>query len=89
MAVIDSVRPRLGIFYTDMAKDAEIQGMIDAATLYFKGAGWDIGSAPDALAIEAIVLYCKMAQSTDPAQLTNHPVLLSFIAQGRAVITDA
>ena len=83
MALIDDVRPRLGVFYSDPAKDAEIQSMIDGATLYFKGAGWDI-STPDALAVEAVTLYCKMAQSTDPAQLTNHPVLISFIVQGRA-----
>lgn len=84
MALLDNVKPRLGIFYSDPVKDAEIQSMIDAATLYFKGAGWDIGGNPDALAAEAVALYCKMAQSTDPAQLTNHPVLTSFIAQGRA-----
>lgn len=88
MALIDTVKPRLGVFYSDAAKNAEIQSMIDGATLYFKGAGWDI-SIPDALAVEAVVLYCKMAQSTDPSQLTNHPVLLSFIAQGRAVVPGA
>lgn len=88
MALIDDVKPRLGVFYSDALKDAEIQSMIDGAALYFRGAGWDI-STPDALAVEAVVLYCKMAQSTDPALLTNHPVLLSFIAQGRAVVADA
>mgnify|MGYP001045169993 CR=1 FL=1 len=82
MALLDDVKRRLGVFYSEAEKDAEIQQMIDAATEYFKGAGWDI-SAPSSLATEAVVLYCKMAQSTDPAQLTNHPVLLSFIAQGR------
>lgn len=88
MALLDQVKPRLGVFYSEANKDAEIQGMIDGATAYFKGAGWDI-STPDALAAEAVVLYCKMAQSTDPAQLINHPVLLSFITQGRAVVPDA
>lgn len=89
MALIDSVRPRLGVFYSDPQKDAEIQTMIDGAVLYFRGAGWEVGSHPNALAVEAVALYCKMAQSTDPAQFTNHPVLLSFIAQGRAVVPDA
>ncbi len=87
MSLLTDVKPRLGVFYSEANKDAEIQGMIDGATQYFKGAGWDI-STPDALAVEAVVLYCKMAQSTDPAQLTNHPVLLSMIAQGRAVVED-
>ena len=87
MALIDDVKVRLGIYYSDTNKNNEIQGMIDGATAYFKNAGWDI-STPDALALEAVVLYCKMAQSTDPAQLVNHPVLLSFISQGRTVVED-
>ena len=88
MALLDDVKRRLGVFYSEAEKDAEIQQMIDAATEYFKGAGWDIGSAPSSLATEAVVLYCKMAQSTDPAMLVNHPVLLSFIAQSRVVVED-
>lgn len=36
------------------------------------------------LPVEAIVLYCKMAQPTSAFQLTNHPVLTSMIAQGRS-----
>jgi len=82
MALLDLVKPRLGVFYSTTDKNTEIQAMIDGATLYFKNAGWDI-STPDAVAVEAVILYCKMAQSTDPVALTNHPVLLSFIAQGR------
>jgi hypothetical protein len=89
MALLDDVKRRLGVFYSEAEKDAEIQQMIDAATEYFKGAGWKIeSSAPSSLATEAVVLYCKMAQSTDPAQLTNHPVLTSMIAQGRTVVDD-
>lgn len=84
MALLDDVKPRLGVFYSDANKDNEIQGMINGALDFFSGAGWNIDpSAPTPLAIEAIILYCKMAQSTDPSQLTNHPVLISFIAQGR------
>jgi len=82
--MLGKVKPRLGIFYSTPEKDAEVQGMIDAAKLYFKGAGWNIPASPDALAVEAVILYCKMAQSTDPSVLVNHPVLLSYIAQGRA-----
>lgn len=88
MALLEDVKNRLGVYYSEPAKDLEIQGMIDGATAYFAGAGWEIGPSPSALAKEAIILYCKMAQSTDPGQLTNHPVLLSFIAQGRAVVDD-
>lgn len=84
MALIDDVKIRLGVFYSETGKDAEVQGMINAAIEYFKGAGWNI-SAPDIspTGIEAVVLFCKMAQSTDTADFVNHPVLISFIAQGR------
>lgn len=87
MALLEDVKNRLGVYYSEPAKDLEVRGMIDGATAYFAGAGWDI-STPDALALEAVVLYCKMAQSTDPSQLVDHPVLLSFIAQGRVVADD-
>ena len=147
MALLNDVKPRLGVFYSDANKDAEIQKMIDAAQAYFKGAGWNFstllsskkeyetiieGLEADkaaalaeleeeglteeeiaaineniatiesallaaqgelegidvALATDAIILYCKMAQSTDASQLTNHPVLISFIAQNRTVVAD-
>lgn len=87
--LLDQVKPRLGVFYSDANKDAEIQGMIDGAVEFFKGAGWNIDVyMPTALAVEAIILYGKMAQSTDPSQLINHPVLVAFIAQGRAGTAD-
>ena len=85
MALIDTVRPRIGVFYSTPEKDAEVQGMINGALGIFKGGGWVIDPAsPSPEAVEAVILYCKMAQSTDPAMLTNHPVIISLIAQGRA-----
>mgnify|MGYP000896142603 CR=1 FL=1 len=89
MALIDSVRPRIGVFYSTPEKDLEVQGMIDGALGIFRAGGWVINPAsPSPEAVEAVVLYCKMAQSTDPAQLTNHPVIVSLIAQGRAEDTE-
>lgn len=85
MALLKDVKPRIGVYYSDANKDLEVQSMIDGAVAYFKGAGWDV-TVPSPLSLEAVVLYCKMAQSTDPSLLTNHPVLISFIAQGRAVV---
>ena len=82
MALLDDVKIRLGVFYSEANKDFEILQMIEAAQQYFQGAGWDV-SSPSSLGIEAIVLFCKMAQSTDPSLLVNHPVLISFIAQNR------
>lgn len=89
MTLLEKVKPRIGVFYSEENKDAEIQSMINGALEYFKGAGWEISpTAPTNLAVEATVLYCKMAQSTDPSLLTNHPILTSFIAQSRAVVSD-
>jgi hypothetical protein len=82
MALLDDVKIGIGVFYSEAQKDASVQRMIDSAIGYFGGAGWDV-STPTPLSTEAIILYCKMAQSTDPSQLTNHPVLISFIAQNR------
>ncbi|WP_313292579.1 hypothetical protein [Faecalispora jeddahensis] len=85
MALIDQVKPRIGVFYSTPEKNTEVQGMIDGAVAIFRGGGWIIDPAsPSPDAVEAIILYCKMAQSTDPALLTNHPVIISLIAQGRS-----
>lgn len=85
MALIDQVKPRIGVFYSTPEKDAEVQGMINGALGIFKGGGWVINpSSPSPEGAEAVILYCKMAQSTDPSALTNHPVIISLIAQGRA-----
>jgi hypothetical protein len=84
VALLDQVKPRLGVFYSDANKDAEVQSMIDGALDFFGGAGWTIDPAsPSPKAVEAVILYCKMAQSTDPSALTNHPVMIAMIAQGR------
>ena len=142
MTLLESVKIRLGVFYSEENKDNELRQMIKAATNYFKRAGWDftalllsktekelivselqteiaetlleleqeelteseiialnetLATIEDSLDLalaeleaidisletEAIVLYCKMAQSTDPVMLTNHPVLISFISQNR------
>lgn len=85
MTLLEKVKPRIGVFYSEENKDNEIQSMIDGALEYFKGAGWTIDpSSPTNLAVEAITLYCKMASPTSAFQLTNHPVLTSMIAQGRS-----
>ena len=89
MTLLNDVKPRIGVYYSEANKDLEVQSMIDGALAYFEGAGWIISSlTPTPLGVEAVVLYCKMAQSTDPSLLINHPVLTSFIAQGRAVVSD-
>jgi hypothetical protein len=84
MALLEKVKPGIGVFYSDFRKDEEIQQMIDGAVAFFKGKGWDIDqSLPTPLAVEAVTLYCKMRQSTDPAQMTMHPMLVAFAVQGK------
>ncbi|MGI6751090.1 MAG: hypothetical protein ACOX4U_00495 [Anaerovoracaceae bacterium] len=82
MALLDLIKKRIPVYHD--ARDDEVQSMIGGAISYFAGAGWEIDAlAPTPLSVEAITLYCKMAQSTDVKDLSHHPVLLSFIGQGR------
>jgi hypothetical protein len=81
-SILRDVKRRLGISYSEPEKDAEVLQMIGAAIMYFRQGGWAIPS-PSPLVIEAVVLYCKMAESADPAAMQNHPVLISYIAPGR------
>lgn len=65
MALIDIVRPRLGIYYTDPAKDAEISQLIAEAKADLKSSGWP----PEELAegnesqqaVTAICTHCLRA----------------------------
>ena len=89
MALKDTVKQAMGIYYSETNKDEEVQRMINGALAYFRNAGWDlVDETTDPLAIEAIIMFCKMSHSTDVSKLTNHPVLISFIVQGRTVVSD-
>lgn len=89
MAILDTVKQALGIYYSEANKDAEISGIISGAKAYLAGAGWPtVDLADDAetpLAIQAITIYAKMAINTDPTELRHNPVLVSMIAQARVV----
>ena len=88
MALIDDVKPRIGIYYTDATKDIEVQGIINGALSFYKNAGWIIDTDDyTSVAVDAIVLYSKMSMSSDPAQLSMHPVMLAYIAQNRVDVT--
>lgn len=89
MALLSLVKSRLGIFYTDPEKDAEITQMIAGATAFLKNAGvpeaaFSTGSElPEA--IEAIIIYCKMAQFSDVEEMKLNPILTALTAQMRIV----
>ena len=65
MALIDIVRQRMGIYYSDTAKDAEIQQLIDEAKADLISSGWpeaemEAGSEGE-MAITAICIHCQQA----------------------------
>lgn len=84
---IDVVRQRLGISYSEPAKDAELAQLIEGAVSIMIDSGWDetelTEDALSAQALEAVVLYAKMAINTDPGELNVHPVWISFLAAAR------
>lgn len=41
MSILRTVKQRLGIYYSEPAKDSEVKQMLSGAVSYFKGAGWD------------------------------------------------
>lgn len=85
MSALNDLKKRLHIYYTDAAKDAELQSYIDEAKAYLSAAGAQsyhlTDGAETPLALGAIALYVKMAQGSDPAQMRQNPVLLSMISQ--------
>lgn len=87
MAILDTVKQALGIFYTEENKDAEVSNIIAGAKAFLIGAGWPssdlTANAETDLAIQAIVIYAKMAINTDPAEMKMNPMLVAMIAQAR------
>lgn len=88
MAMLESVKQALGIFYTETSKDLEISQIIEGAKAFLIGSGWpESDLTPDKesdLARQAIVIYAKMAVNTDPVEMKMNPVLVALIAQARA-----
>lgn len=62
MALIDIVRQRMGIYYSDPVKDAEIQQLIDEAKADLISSGWpetEMTADQEApMAVTAICLHC-------------------------------
>ena len=89
MAILNTVKQALGIFYSEENKDAEISNIIAGAKAFLLGAGWPssdlVVDEETDLAKQAIIIYAKMAVNTDPAEMRMNPVLVAMIAQARAV----
>ena len=87
MALIDTVKHALGIYYTEQTKDAEIQTIIDGAKSMLLSAGvpsadlTDDSESPQA--VQAIIIYAKEAVNTDPTEMRINPMLVNLIQQMR------
>lgn len=87
MAMLATIKQRLGVFYSEPFKDAEIAQMIAGAKAFFTNAGVPASALEDdnesAEAIEAIAIWCKMAINTDPVEMRFNSVLVALIDQLR------
>lgn len=87
MAILETVKRSLGIYYTEPTKDAEIQTIIDGAKAFLLSAGVPSADLVDdsetPQAVQAITIYAKMAINTDPTEMRINPVLMAIIAQAR------
>ena len=87
MAILANVKTALGIYYTEPTKDLEIDNLIKSAKDFLTAAGWpsaDLAKDQETpLALQAIIIYCKMAVNTDPTEFRMNPVLTSMIVQAR------
>ena len=65
MALLDIVRQRMGIFYSDPHKDAEIQQLISEAKDDLISSGWPEEEMAEGkekgMAVTAIVVHCQLA----------------------------
>lgn len=92
MAILTDVKQALGIYYTEPTKDIEIKTMISGAKAFLKSAGFPSADLADdsetALATQAIIIYCKQANNTDPSEMRINPILVSMISQARNQPTE-
>ena len=65
MALLDIVRQRMGIYYSDPYKDAEILQLIEEAKADLISSGWPEAEMEDGseegMAVTAIVVHCQLA----------------------------
>ena len=87
MALLDTVKQALGIFYSETTKDAEIQTIIDGAKSFLLGAGVPSSDLADNaetdLVKQMVIIYAKMAVNTDPTEMRMNPMLVAMITQAR------
>lgn len=92
MAILDTVKHALGIYYTEQTKDTEIQTIIDGAKGMLLSAGVPsadlVDNSESPQAVQAIIIYAKMAVNTDPTEMRINPMLVNLIQQMRTKPTE-
>lgn len=82
MDVLSEVKARMGILYDDPVKDAALSSMIASCRAYMMGGGVPADALDTSpLAVDAYVLWARMAENSDPRAMINHPVIVSIIKQ--------
>lgn len=82
MDVLSEVKARMNKFYDDQVEDATLYSMIKSCRAYMMGGGVPaeaLDTSP--LAIDAYVLWARMAENSDPRAMVNHPVIVAIIKQ--------
>ena len=83
MALLDTVKQALGIFYSETTKDAEIQTIINGAKAFLLGAGVPSSDLADNaetdLVKQMVIIYAKMAVNTDPTEMRLNPVIKQYL----------
>lgn len=80
--LLNTVKFRNGIFYSNELIDSEFQSLINECKEYMLNAGVNeqvLENSP--LAVSAYYLWCKLSRGQNPENLTNNPVLINIICQ--------
>jgi hypothetical protein len=83
--LLDQVKYSIGIYYSDALKDLEVQRMIDACKMDMKEAGVAESLLETPLAIDTIVLYCKLSKEVEYKDINTNQVYISNVTKLRQV----
>lgn len=85
MTLLDQVKYGIGVYYSDAFKDIEIQRMIDACKMDMKEAGVDDSLLESPLAVDTIILYCKLSQNLHYENINTNQVYIANVSKLRLV----
>ena len=83
--VLNIVKYRAGVLYSDPAMDLVFQSMIQSCRQYLRNAGVAEYNLETALAVDAYALWCKMQMGSDIKEFCNHPMLVNLVCQLRTM----